>query len=259
MDLETRQEGLSHDPIRIGMIWIGLILLVAGVITASPYVRSRLAPIPVQSAEEEQSAARVDLAATVSATPEPQPSATETAAQTTAAVEPEGTPVPELSATPPPTSTPAVPSRLTIPSIDVDAPVVTAARETTEVNGQTQSTWEVPDEYAAGWHADSATLGLPGNTVLNGHNTTSGEVFRDLYQVRPGDIITLYSNGVAYIYAVSETLILLEAGQSLEVRQENAQYILPTTDERVTIVTCHPYGSLRDRLIVIVLPVDSNP
>jgi sortase (surface protein transpeptidase) len=51
-------------------------------------------------------------------------------------------------------------------------------------------------------------------------------------------------------------LILPEAGQPLEVRVENAKYILPTEDERVTLVTCHPYGSLRNRLIVIAYPED---
>jgi sortase (surface protein transpeptidase) len=53
---------------------------------------------------------------------------------------------------------------------------------------------------------------------------------------------------------VSETLILPEAGQPLGVRRENARYVMPTDDERLTLVTCHPYGSLRNRLIVIARP-----
>jgi LPXTG-site transpeptidase (sortase) family protein len=122
------------------------------------------------------------------------------------------------------------------------------------MDGQTQAAWEVPDIYAAGWHESSAPLGVLGNTVLNGHNTTNGEVFRDLYTLAAGDTIVAYSGNTPYTYAVTEILILPEAGQPLEVRLENARYILPTDDDRLTLVTCHPYGSLRNRLIVIAHP-----
>jgi len=111
--------------------------------------------------------------------------------------------------------------------------------------------------YAAGWHETSAPLGMPGNIVLNGHNTTNGEVFRDLYTLEAGDTIIVYSGDVPYTYAVSEILILPEAGQPLEVRLENARYVTTTDDERLTLVTCHPYGSLRYRLIAIAHPAVS--
>ncbi len=123
-----------------------------------------------------------------------------------------------------------------------------------EGDGPARAVWGVPDAYAAGWHETSATLSVPGNVVLNGHNTNNGEVFRDLFKLDAGDGITVYSGGESYTYAVSEVLILPEAGQPLEVRLENAQYILPTDDARLTLVTCHPYGSLRNRLIVIARP-----
>ena len=64
--------------------------------------------------------------------------------------------------------------------------------------------------------------------------------------------------GRPYTYAVSEILLLPEAGQPLEVRLDNARYILPTADERLTLVTCHPYGSLRYRLIVIAFPMQAS-
>jgi len=149
-----------------------------------------------------------------------------------------------------------LPTRILIPVIGVDAPIVPVSWRAAEVDGQTLAAWEVPDMYAAGWHETSAPLGVPGNTVLNGHNTTHDEIFRDLYKLEVGDAITLYSDDKPYTYAVSEMLILPEAGQPLEVRIENARYILPTADERLTIVTCHPYGSLRYRLIVIAHPTD---
>jgi len=124
---------------------------------------------------------------------------------------------------------------------------------TVEVDGQPQTAWQVPATYAAGWHETSMPLGVVGNTVLNGHNTTNGEVFRDLYTLEAEDAIIVYSGDTPYAYTVTEVLILPEAGQPLDVRLENARYILPTEDERLTLVTCHPYGSLQYRLIVIAL------
>jgi sortase A len=155
----------------------------------------------------------------------------------------------------------ARPTRIRIAAIHVDAPVVPIGWEVVNVDGldgqsgQSQAMWQVPDWYAAGWHETSAKLGVPGNTVLNGHNTTNGEVFRDLYKLEPGTLIVMDDeNGGGYKYRVQHVHILPEAGQPLEVRVQNARYIQPTEDERLTIVTCHPYGSLRNRLVVIALP-----
>jgi LPXTG-site transpeptidase (sortase) family protein len=95
--------------------------------------------------------------------------------------------------------------------------------------------------------------------VLNGHNTSKGEVFRYLYKVEVGaQIFVAGDDGEVYVYRVGEKYILKEAGQSLEVRLENARYIQWTPDERLTLVTCHPYGSLANRLVLIAYPATSN-
>jgi LPXTG-site transpeptidase (sortase) family protein len=96
---------------------------------------------------------------------------------------------------------------------------------------------------------------MPGNTVINGHNWPQHSVFRDLYGVEPGEGLILYADDKPFSYEVAEVLLLLEAGQPLEVRQANARYVQATDDERVTLVTCHPYGQLTYRLIVIARPV----
>ncbi|MBN1177990.1 MAG: sortase [Anaerolineae bacterium] len=167
-------------------------------------------------------------------------------------VQPSPTPTPAPEA-PPPVGLP--PTRVVIPSIDLDAPVVLSPFNVTEVDGTQQGTWTVPAERAAGWHAGTAALGLPGNTVLNGHNTTRGEVFRDLHLLEPGARVILYSGQKAFIYEVDQILILPEAGQPMEVRIANARYIQPTRDERITFITCHPYNSLQYRLVVIARPL----
>ncbi len=163
-------------------------------------------------------------------------------------------PTPTTTPAPTPMPTPAPPTRIVIPAIGVDAPIVPVSWYTVEVEGQVQAMWDLPDGYAAGWHETSATLGVPGNTVLNGHNTTNGEVFRDLYTLDAGDEIIVYSNDIPYTYTVARILVVPETGQPLAVRVQNAQYVQPTDDERLTLVTCHPYGSLRNRLIVIAFP-----
>lgn len=71
-----------------------------------------------------------------------------------------------------------------------------------------------------------------------------------------GDEVILASDEISRTYYVSQTLVVPEAGQPLEVRLENARYAMPTDDERVTLITCHPYGSLRNRLIIIARPND---
>ncbi len=218
------------------LTWGGLLLLLGGGFLAYPYVSSRLASPP-----------------STPTTPSAPPLPTATAASPTQA--PTHTPVPILAHRPTSTPFPAVPDRIVIPAIDLDAPVVPVPRTMIKVDGQEQPTFEIPDTRAVGWHETSAPLGVPGNTVLNGHNTTHGEVFRDLYKLEEGDEVVVYSGAVSRTYAVSETLILTEAGRPLEVRVENASYIQPTEDERLTLVTCHPYGSLRNRLVVIARPV----
>jgi len=221
------------------LIWGGVLLLLAGGLLVHPYVSSRLA--------------------TFSSTPAPTPSLLHPAAllPTVISAASTNTPTPPF---PPPHrgGKGGVPTRILIPAIGVDAPVVPVSWYTVEAGDQMQAAWEVPEMYAAGWHETSAPLGMAGNTVLNGHNTTHGEVFRDLYTLEIGDTIIVYADDTSYTYAVTEVLILPEAGQPLEVRRENARYVMPADDERLTLVTCHPYGSLRYRLVVIAHPRAMN-
>jgi sortase A len=222
------------------LIWGGVLLLLVGGMLTYPYVSSRLAAHPPTLTPTPVFLQLTVTLPTVTSLP---PTSTSIPFPTFST--PTATPIPS------PTSTPALPARIVIPAIGVDAPVVPVSWRTVEVDGQEQVAWEVPATYAAGWHETSAPLGVPGNTVLNGHNTTNGEVFRDLYALEAGDTIIAYSGDTPYTYTVTEVLLLPEAGQPLEVRLENARYILPTDDERLSLVTCHPYGSLRYRLIVI--------
>ncbi len=163
------------------------------------------------------------------------------------------------SSQPSPTPPAYPPTRIRIPAIGVDAAIVPIGWHTVTVDGVTAPMWEVPPPQVGGWHETSAPLGAPGNTVINGHNWPEDAVFHDLYRLRPGERVVLYSGETEFLYRVEAVRLLPEAGQPLEVRQANARAIQPTDDERVTLVTCHPYGSLRYRLIVIARPVAAAP
>jgi sortase A len=122
-------------------------------------------------------------------------------------------------------------------------------------DGAMVSEWIVP-EKAAGWHLNSALPGHNENVVLSGHHNIAGKVFRYVVDLEPGDEITLYVDDVPYVYNVAEKYILKESGMPLRVRQKNAQWIMPTGDERLTIVTCWPYEwpGNSHRVIVVARP-----
>ncbi len=164
---------------------------------------------------------------------------------------------PQPTATPQPTFTPlppAPPDRIVIPSIGLNAPVQLAPVQLVSVQGRLFEQWDAPKKFAAGWQEGSARLGEPGNTVLNGHHNIDGEVFGHLYQLKRGAEITIYSGDRAYTYLVSQVMKLAERDVSLAQREENARWIMPSTDERLTLVTCWPPTSNTDRIIVVAVP-----
>ena len=110
----------------------------------------------------------------------------------------------------------------------------------------------------AGWHNTSAPLGIPGNTVLNGHHNAFEEIFRDLIEVAEGDLIHLTSGDRIFTYQVGLKLVLNERFKPVDVRLANAQWILPSQDERLTLITCWPYESNTHRVILVAIPTGSE-
>ena len=146
------------------------------------------------------------------------------------------------------------PDRLVIPSIYLDAPIIPVHYKDIEANGEVYHQWRVPAEFAAGWQDESSLLGLPGNTVLNGHHNAYGMVFKNLVQLNVGDVISVYSGETEFRYVVAAKLLLPERGQTLETRLENARWLQPSSDERLTLVTCWPATSNTHRIIIVALP-----
>jgi len=166
----------------------------------------------------------------------------------------------ESAATPRPTSVKfKQPDRILIPAIGLDAPVKKAKLQLVEILEKKYPQWSAPNEFAAGWHTNTAGLGQKGNLVLNGHHNVYGEVFGKLADIQPGDEIILFSGSDFLTYQVTNRMILPEKYQPLEVRLQNAQWLEPTQDERLTLVTCWPHDNNTHRLVVVAKPaVDEN-
>lgn len=150
-------------------------------------------------------------------------------------------------------------TRVIIPSIGVDSKVVEVGWEVKQQDGQPVAVWNVA-EYAVGQHRGSANPGEGGNIVLAGHVGGYGKVFRDLFYVKTGDALTLYSDGQQYLYTIQERLLVTEDGVSAEQRALNAHAIDPADSEMVTLVTCWPATGLErftQRVIVRALPFNT--
>lgn len=163
---------------------------------------------------------------------------------------PQATPTP-----PPPPPEPLIPDRIVIPAIQLDARILPADYELVQIGGQVFQQWDAPYEYAAGWQPTSAMLGVPGNTVLNGHHNIYGSVFSGLVNLSEGDLIQVFSGSTIFDYQVTNHMILPERDQPLSVRMENARWLAPSVDERLTLITCWPQDSNTHRLIIVAKPV----
>lgn len=145
-----------------------------------------------------------------------------------------------------------------IPKIDLERKVIPVGMTVEVQNGQKVAVWEVA-KYAVGHHKGTANPGQAGNIVLAGHSGGKAYPFNDIFYLGQGDPILLESNNSQlYEYSVTERLVLDEVGVPMAQRRENAQYIEPTSNEVVTLVTCWPLtgpNKFSQRVIVRAAPL----
>ena len=153
------------------------------------------------------------------------------------------------------TIAPAQPLRIIIPALDIDAPVTPVGLEARQSGRREFSQWTVPNAYAAGWHNTSAVVGEQGNLVLNGHNNIHGALFGELATLAIGEQIVLLGKESAQVYRVTQSELIEENDLTLRDRLQNARWIEPTEDERLTLVTCWPKATNSHRLIVVAKPL----
>lgn len=121
--------------------------------------------------------------------------------------------------------------RIVIPAIGLDREIVVGVGEAELRKGP-------------GWVIGSAYAGRRGNMVLSGHRTTYGGPFNKLDELKAGDRIEIHAPGVAGGVAIYEVRSIYV------VTPEDTWVADPTPGARITLTTCHPKGSSRQRLIV---------
>lgn len=130
---------------------------------------------------------------------------------------------------PVPTPGPEQATRIEIPSIGVDAPVL---------EGDDPETLK----QAAGHTVGTANPGERGNCVISAHNDIFGKIFRDLPDVSLGDEVVVHTASRAYRYEVSQKRII----QPTEV-----SVMEPTSSPVLTLISCYPYGIDTHRIVVV--------
>lgn len=83
--------------------------------------------------------------------------------------------------------------------------------------------------------------GQPGNAVISGHRTTYGRPFFDFDLLEQGDRIQVTSSSGTHVYEVREVAI---------VAPTDVWVIDPRPGGWLTLTTCHPKFSARQRLVV---------
>jgi sortase A len=156
--------------------------------------------------------------ATVVATPQPAEASQRNAAAVVAAAAP---------AT-------AVIARISIPRIGVrNAPIYDRGTDAKGV-------MLIAPGYAVTRYAFSASFGS-GNTVIYGHDDIQGNIFGHLYDLRPGDTVQIVLAGETQTYHVTGHQIVLPTDVGV---------LNPTSDARLTIITCWPFNVDTKRWIV---------
>ncbi len=130
---------------------------------------------------------------------------------------------------PVPTPSAAYPTRIVIPSLDVDAPIVGGV------------TWE-DLKKGVGHLPGSANPGERGNMYLAAHNDIFGEIFRYLDKLELGDEFFVYSGDQAHRYVITSKRV---------IEPTDVSVMYPTTEPIATLQTCYPYLVDTHRLVVV--------
>ncbi|HEX7134579.1 MAG TPA: class E sortase [Iamia sp.] len=120
-------------------------------------------------------------------------------------------------------------TRLKAPSIGVEVVVV---------EGTTQAALRA----GAGHYPETTLPCGSGNVAIAGHRTTFGKPFNRLDEIPPGAEITLETPVGTCTYKVREAAFV--------VTPDDVRVAAPTDTPQLTLTTCHPKGSARERLVL---------
>lgn len=129
-------------------------------------------------------------------------------------------------------------TRLEIPKLGVDVIVV-------------QGTSLSALRAGAGHYPSTPLPGERGNVAIAGHRTTYGRPFARVDELRKGDTIILTTPVGRYVYKMSRDPWVTDP--------YDWSVAGPSNDFLLTLTTCHPKGSARERLIVRAALASGGP
>ncbi|MEW6472703.1 MAG: sortase [Actinomycetota bacterium] len=103
----------------------------------------------------------------------------------------------------------------------------------------------------AGHYPNTPLPGEEGNVAIAGHRTTYGKPFANLDRLKPGDEVLLETPVGKYTYKVSRDPFI--------VTPTDFSVISQTPGKTLTLTTCHPKGSAKQRLIIKAELVSEAP
>lgn len=100
-----------------------------------------------------------------------------------------------------------------------------------------------------GHYPGTAMPGVIGNFAVAGHRVTHGGPFRDLDRLRSGDAIAIQMRDAVYVYRVRGIKIVTPDRMDV-LFPVPRQFGVDPVEPLLTLTTCHPKYSARQRLIV---------
>ena len=97
-------------------------------------------------------------------------------------------------------------------------------------------------EFGPGHYMQTALPGTGGNVGIAGHRTTYGAPFENLDKLNIGDEVSVTIGNNKFIYSVTELKVVDAIGEEY--------VLLDQGDSRLTLTTCHPKYSAKERLVV---------
>jgi sortase A len=134
---------------------------------------------------------------------------------------------------------PPAENRIVIPSISLNEPIIESGSIEAITNG---GTWRRPK---------SSIPTEENNTVIVGHRFFGNNVstFYHLDKLLVGQLLAIYWEGKEILYEVTETKVVDPSAVEIEG---------PTTEKQLTLYTCTPIWTAKNRLVIIAKPVDPN-
>ncbi|UZN03389.1 class E sortase [Cellulomonas sp. S1-8] len=107
----------------------------------------------------------------------------------------------------------------------------------------------VLDVLGIGHYEGTAMPGGVGNFALAGHRVTFGKPFNRIEELQVGDAMVVRTTDTWYVYKVTATEVVMPAEVRVIAPVPNQPDATPT-ERFITLTTCHPMFSARERYVV---------